>query len=160
MVGAKLIESATSRSVRAQMGSDVSLADVARQCGLSRGYFAESFKVATGVSAHQWLQRFRIDKAKSLLKASLDARWQAVSKLSLDASLLYVSSWIDVNREFTFQQLTQPGFTTVNIAANYDIDDHFTLYGRVANLLDEHYQNPNGFLAPSLGWYLGIKVKE
>ena len=93
-------------------------------------------------------------------KASLDARWQAMPKLSLDASLLYVSSWIDVNREFIFQQLTQPGFTTVNIAANYDIDDHFTLTGRVANLLDKHYQDPNGFLAPSLGWYLGIKVKE
>ncbi len=93
-------------------------------------------------------------------KASLDARWQATPKLSLDASLLYVSSWIDVNREFIFQQLTQPGFTTVNIAANYDIDDHFALYGRAANLLDEYYQRPNGFLAPSLGSYIGIKVRE
>ena len=53
-----------------QIGGDISLADVAMQCGLSRGYFAESFKATTGLSPHQWLLRFRIDKAKSLLVGS------------------------------------------------------------------------------------------
>jgi AraC family transcriptional regulator len=53
-----------------QIGGDISIADVAKQCGLSRGYFAESFRVATGDSPHRWLQRTRIDKAKSLLEKS------------------------------------------------------------------------------------------
>jgi AraC family transcriptional regulator len=46
---------------------DILLVDAARACGLSRGHFASAFRVATGLTPHQWLQRHRIDKAKSLL---------------------------------------------------------------------------------------------
>jgi len=46
---------------------DVLLVDAARACGLSRGHFTSAFRVATGLTPHQWLQRYRIDKAKSLL---------------------------------------------------------------------------------------------
>jgi len=46
---------------------DVSIAEVARKCRLSRGYFSESFKAATGMPPHQWLQRHRVENAKSLL---------------------------------------------------------------------------------------------
>lgn len=47
---------------------DVLLVDAARACGLSRGHFTSAFRVATGLTPHQWLQRYRIDKAKSLLR--------------------------------------------------------------------------------------------
>jgi AraC family transcriptional regulator len=43
------------------------LVDVARACGLSRGHFTKAFRVATGLTPHQWLQRYRVDKAKTLL---------------------------------------------------------------------------------------------
>ena len=46
---------------------DVLLLDAARACGLSRGHFTNAFRVATGLTPHQWLQRYRIDKAKGLL---------------------------------------------------------------------------------------------
>ena len=46
---------------------DVSLAEVARECGLSRGYFTQAFKATTGQTPHQWRLRYRIDKAKTLL---------------------------------------------------------------------------------------------
>jgi AraC family transcriptional regulator len=46
---------------------DLSLVDAARACGLSRGHFTKSFRVATGLTPHQWLQRYRIDRAKHLL---------------------------------------------------------------------------------------------
>ncbi len=92
-------------------------------------------------------------------KVSLDAKWQATKALSFDADLLYVSSWIDDNRDYSIPRLTAPGFTTADIAANYDITDQFTVYGRVNNLFDEHYQDPTGFLRPSRGFYAGIKAK-
>jgi vitamin B12 transporter len=91
-------------------------------------------------------------------KLSVDARWQATHALSFDASVLYVSSWEDITRE-TDVDLKQPGYTTANVAVNYDINDMFTVYGRVANLVDEHYQDPNGFLRPGRGFYAGIKAK-
>jgi AraC family transcriptional regulator len=46
---------------------NISLANVARECGLSRGYFIKAFRATTGLTPHQWLQRFRVDKAKSML---------------------------------------------------------------------------------------------
>jgi len=46
---------------------DISLIDAARACGLSRGHFIKAFRVSMGLTPHQWLQRYRVDKAKSML---------------------------------------------------------------------------------------------
>jgi AraC family transcriptional regulator len=51
----------------AHCADDLSLIEAARACGLSRGHFTKAFRVATGLTPHQWLQRYRIDKAKHLL---------------------------------------------------------------------------------------------
>lgn len=48
----------------------ISLVEVARECGLSRGHFSKAFRVSAGVSPYQWLQRYRVDKAKDLLRNS------------------------------------------------------------------------------------------
>jgi vitamin B12 transporter len=92
-------------------------------------------------------------------KVSLDAKWQVMPALSFDADLVYVGSWIDTNREGTIPRLATPGYTTTNIAINYDATDEFTIYGRVANLFDEQYQDPDGFLRPGRGLFAGIKAK-
>jgi vitamin B12 transporter len=92
-------------------------------------------------------------------KASLNARWQATDALSLNANVLGVSSWIDGNRDFSIPRLSAPGYTVVNLAASFDIDKHFTVFGRVDNLLDRHYQNPLGFLQPTLGAFAGIRAQ-
>jgi AraC-like DNA-binding protein len=45
----------------------VRLADLARECQLSVGHFARSFKASFGVTCHQWLTERRIERAKELL---------------------------------------------------------------------------------------------
>jgi vitamin B12 transporter len=92
-------------------------------------------------------------------KGSLNAAWQATSRLSLNATLLVVGSWVDGNRDFSIPRLDAPGYSTVDLAAGYDVTNHLTVYGRVSNLLDRHYQNPVGFLQPSAGAFAGIKTK-
>ena len=42
------------------------IADIAHECGLSRGHFLRAFKATTGVTPHKWLQRYRVKKAQSL----------------------------------------------------------------------------------------------
>jgi vitamin B12 transporter len=91
-------------------------------------------------------------------KGTLNAEWQATDALSFDADLLAVSSWIDGNRAFTIERLTAPGYLTADIAANYKINETFTLYGRVTNLFDANYQEPVGFLRPGRGVFGGIKA--
>lgn len=89
-------------------------------------------------------------------KVSVSANWQATDQLNVNAELIYVSSWWDVGR-LTFASVDQPGYTIVNVAANYVVSPNATIYGRINNLFDQTYQDPNGFLAPGLGAYGGVR---
>lgn len=92
-------------------------------------------------------------------KVSVDALWHATDALSFDADILYVGPWIDTNREGTIPRVLMPGYSTTDIAVNYDINEMFTVYGRISNLFDANYQDPDGFLRPTRGFYAGIKAR-
>jgi AraC family transcriptional regulator len=53
-----------------RMEGDVTLAELADECRLSRSHFARAFKTTTGHSPHVWLLRRRVDNAKQLLVES------------------------------------------------------------------------------------------
>ncbi|HEX2654159.1 MAG TPA: TonB-dependent receptor [Xanthobacteraceae bacterium] len=91
-------------------------------------------------------------------KASLTTTWQATSQLALSSTVLYVDSWKDVNRSGTITGLTAPSYTVVNVAANYVATDHVTVFGRIDNLFNRHYENPIGFDALGLGVFGGVRV--
>ena len=95
-------------------------------------------------------------------KASLTANWQATDRLSLSSTLLYVGPWFDITRQTTapdgFNQYVQaPGFTTVNLAANYALRDDVTLFARIDNLFNAQYEDPLGYMRPGFGAYAGIR---
>ncbi|HEY0800954.1 MAG TPA: TonB-dependent receptor, partial [Steroidobacteraceae bacterium] len=112
-----------------------------------------TYTQATDDIAHEELLR------RPKHKATLNTAWQATSRLSLNATLLSVSSWVDGNRDFSIPRLNAPGYTTVDLAAGYDVTSHLNVYARISNLLDRHYENPIGFLQPSIGAFAGIKAK-
>jgi vitamin B12 transporter len=91
-------------------------------------------------------------------KISAEARWQAMNALALDASLLYVGSWIDGSRDFSVSRLKAHPYWTLGLAASYALTDHFTLTARASNLFDRSYQNPVGFLQPGRAFYAGIRA--
>lgn len=91
-------------------------------------------------------------------KASLNVAWQATDAFLADATVLTVGSWIDGNRDFSIPRLSAPGYTIVNLAASFDINRHCSVFGRIDNLFDRHFQNPVGFLQPTLGAYAGVRA--
>jgi vitamin B12 transporter len=91
-------------------------------------------------------------------KASLTASWMPMEKLTLSATLIYVSSRMDGNRDFSISRLRAPGAAIVNLAAEYKVDERFTVFGRVDNLFDKRWENPTGFLVPGLGAFGGIRM--
>jgi vitamin B12 transporter len=91
-------------------------------------------------------------------KASVTVAWNPYDPLVLSATVLHVGSWIDGNRSFTIPRLTAPGYTVVNVAANYTVNQHLKLFARADNLFDEKYQNPTGFERPGLGVYAGMRL--
>jgi len=86
------------------------------------------------------------------------ATWQATHAWQWSLDLLSVSGWVDVSRDGLTTGVQAPGYTTVNIASRYDLNEHVALFGRINNLFDRHYENPVGFLQPSIGAYAGIRV--
>jgi len=112
-----------------------------------------TFTQATDAIAHQELLR------RPKHKGSLTTAWQATGRLSLDATLLSVSSWVDGNRDFSIPRLNARPYTTVDVAAAYAVNRNVSVYARVTNLLDRHDENPVGFLQPSIGAFAGIKTR-
>ena len=51
----------------AHLSEDPTVAELARECGLSSGYFARAFRLTTGITPHQWLIRKRVERARQLL---------------------------------------------------------------------------------------------
>ena len=93
-------------------------------------------------------------------KASVQTVWQPIDPLTLSATVLWVSSWVDVDRAGVLVRPVSPGYTTVNVAANYAVNPHATVFGRIDNLFNQHYEDPNGYLQPGLGIYAGIRVNN
>ena len=92
-------------------------------------------------------------------KVDLNASWRATDRLSVDAAILASSSWIDGNRDFSIPRLRAPGYTVVNMAASFDVTRHWSVFGRIDNLLDRRYEDPVGFQRPPLGAYAGFKAR-
>ncbi|MDZ4841288.1 MAG: TonB-dependent receptor [Hyphomicrobium aestuarii] len=92
-------------------------------------------------------------------KATLSIGWQPVDRLLLTSSLIYIGERFDIDRE-TFDTIRQSSFTTVNIAADYKVNEHVSLIGRVDNLLDKEYEDPNGFQRPGIGAYAGVRLRN
>jgi vitamin B12 transporter len=92
-------------------------------------------------------------------KADLNAAWAVTKRLNLNATLLGTGTWIDGNRDFTISRLKAPGYVTANLAGSFDLTAHFAAYARVENLFNHHYEEPIGYLQPTLGAYAGVKVK-
>jgi vitamin B12 transporter len=91
-------------------------------------------------------------------KTSFTAAWNPTDPWSFSATVLSVSSWVDTDRFGLTPRLTAPGYTVVNLATNYKLDEHTSLFGRLDNLFDLHYQDPTGFERPGLGIFVGVRL--
>jgi len=54
----------------AHLSEDISLDDVAKQCGLSKSHFIKAFREKTGLPPHQWVIAQRLARAKHLMKTT------------------------------------------------------------------------------------------
>ncbi|MBR0700199.1 helix-turn-helix transcriptional regulator [Bradyrhizobium diazoefficiens] len=54
--------------LRSDSDSDVSLAALASDAGLSRSHFCRAFKESTGLSPHAWLRQYRLEQAMNMLR--------------------------------------------------------------------------------------------
>ncbi len=63
---------APSSALRSDDDTDVSLAALASDAGLSRFHFCRAFKESTGLSPHAWLRQHRLEQAMNMLRDTDD----------------------------------------------------------------------------------------
>ncbi len=93
-------------------------------------------------------------------KASVSAIWMPVAPLTLTTTVLYVGPWVDISRDGGIPRVDAPAYTTINIAANYKVNDEVTAFGRIDNLLNKQYEVPIGFQRPGFGIFGGVRLSH
>ena len=91
-------------------------------------------------------------------KESLTAIWTPTAQVTLSASVLHVGQAVEFNRDGTVPRVDSDPYALVNLAGNYKVDEHVTVFGRVDNLFNRHYESPVGFDQPGLGVYGGVRL--
>jgi len=91
-------------------------------------------------------------------KESLTATWTPDAKFTLSSTLIYVGRAVEFNRDGTVPRVDSDAYALVNLAAEYKVDDRVTVFGRVDNLFNRHYESPVGFDQMGIGVYGGIRV--
>jgi len=91
-------------------------------------------------------------------KATGEVTWRAWDDVKLGATAIYVGKRGDIDA-VTSAQINDPSYTLVNLTASYDFAENFTLFGRLENVFDRKYQDPDGFQQPGFGIYAGGRVR-
>jgi vitamin B12 transporter len=92
-------------------------------------------------------------------KASISFSWLPIDPLTLSLTVLHVGEWVDFSRAAPFvNRPIVPGYTVVNIAADYRLNEYAKVFARIDNLFNERYENPNGFERPGFAVYGGVRL--
>jgi vitamin B12 transporter len=91
-------------------------------------------------------------------RASVNATWRLLDRLSFAATWLYVGSQVDGNRSFSITRLNTNPYWVVNVATEYDLGKGITIFARADNLFDQRYEDPTGFQRPGFGFFAGVRV--
>ncbi len=94
--------------------------------------------------------------------ASLSLNYRPTDPLNLNLTVRHNGSFVDTafdSNTFETYPVRLDGFTVVNLAANYQLDDRWQLFGRVENLLDERYEEVLGYSGTERGIYLGARYR-
>ncbi|HEY6170536.1 MAG TPA: TonB-dependent receptor, partial [Verrucomicrobiae bacterium] len=137
-------------------------ANVARARTLGLESFA-SWSPVTNLTlraVHTWLDAedratgLRLDRRPEH-SASFSANWQFPERFSASTVVKIVGSRPDKNYftanfpPYAVTPVINPGYVKWDLAMKYDVCRNFSLFGRVENLLDQHYEEVFGF--PALG---------
>ena len=103
-----------------------------------------------------------LDTKSALLRrppnaVSAQAIWNYSRKGTVTVGMNYVSSRADID-PITFATTRLDGYVVVNLATSYKLTDNMTLTMRIDNLLNEHYEEVDGYQEPGFSIFGGLKM--
>ena len=82
-----------------------------------------------------------------------ECHWRVNKKLSMDLRVRYNGPMADVGN------CKVKEYTVADFVVNYDLTNNISVYGKIENAFDQHYEEVTGYGTPPLGAYGGVKAK-
>jgi len=102
-------------------------------------------------------RKARVCRARPRNEVYFSASYLWFQKLRTVVEAKFVNAREELN--FGLPNFDIEDYSFVNIAAEYDITPHFSVFGRVDNLMNEHYSEVFGFPALGRAAYGGVKLR-
>ncbi len=96
---------------------------------------------------------------RPLRKASLQLDYVPADSSSANIEVVYVGPRYDIDA-VSFARKRRGGYTLVNLAASRKLGRHLELHGRISNLFDKDYEEPDGFSQPGAALYAGLTLSH
>ena len=90
-------------------------------------------------------------------KMDLDVELRPIANASISFAVNYVNDYKDISRE-TSGIIDGDDYTVLHIAADYNLNKQWRIFGRVENVTDEHYEPADGFQSPDRGVLAGAEL--
>ena len=113
---------------------------------------------------HTWLETEDGD-GEALLRRPKNAfnlalNYDPSARLSFSGVLHYVGERADnIRGAYPVARTRLGGYTTIDLAARYHLNQRWSLEGKIVNLTDKQYQPVHGYAGSGFGAFVGIKVK-
>ncbi|MCK5818053.1 MAG: TonB-dependent receptor [Psychromonas sp.] len=91
--------------------------------------------------------------------ASININYKLTTKLSSNFGMTYRGKSIDIGVAPSYANAYIGDYTVFNLAAYYQFTDHFSMKGRIENMLDKDYENARGYATDPLSGYIGVSFK-
>jgi len=91
-------------------------------------------------------------------KAGFTADWTATEALTLGMQVVYSGERADISN-LTFGRVYPSGYTLATLTAAYRLTEKVELFGRVVNLFDKQYDEPDGFEHARFGAFAGVRTR-
>ncbi|MCZ6720170.1 MAG: TonB-dependent receptor, partial [Proteobacteria bacterium] len=88
-------------------------------------------------------------------KASASVVYSPLPGVHVVLDTLFVGRRADIDA-VTFARITDPSFSVTNLALAYEFLDGWRLFGRIENMFDRNYQDPDGFAQRGIGGFAGV----
>ena len=92
-------------------------------------------------------------------KSGLDLVYTFPARSTVSLGVIYVGSRHDNDfSSFPATRVKLDEYVLARIAASIDVSETLQLFGRIENLLDESYEQVNGFGTPGFAGYIGLEM--
>jgi vitamin B12 transporter len=91
-------------------------------------------------------------------KLNVNAEARPIDPLTLSLGIVYIGSRKDVDA-VTYGRRSSGGYVITNVAATVRVTPRLRLFGRIDNLFDREYDDPDGFESPGFAGYIGLTAE-